>query len=148
MTPKLRIVHRRSWRTLALLLPLGFLAAVFNIPDRIADPGFSRHAFLALPILVRSGGTDQFPAQLRKGDPPESRFQVELTVKEPLTVPLALAYLTTGPAREVEDGILLGSLGSTGTYGFYIHLPEGLPDTLYLHLYNPVKKEVFQLLKL
>lgn len=147
MTPSLRSIHRRIWYALALLLPLGFIIAVISIPGAVADPGFSGHQPEAFPVVARSGGTDKYPVALRKAENQGNQFQVELTVTEPLTVPSALVYFSIRPEGGPEDGLLLGSLGSTGTHRFNLNLPETMPKALYLYLYDPVNQEVFQILK-
>ena len=117
MTPTLRTAHRYIWVSLALLLPLGWLATIWAIPAGVWQTPIRPGQPAQLPLLVQSKQSGDFVINLRQ-DSLGSRRQIEVFIKKPQTSPnTTLLVETDGPAAE-KKGRVLGLLGSRGIWRF------------------------------
>ncbi len=120
--PNPRTAHPYWWLALAVLLPAGWLAAIWVIPGPVwQDPAGPAQAE-ALPVLVRSGQSGPLLFRLRQ-DGQGVRGQVEVVLTEPLDAANATLVVEGPPERA------LGLLGSRGVWRFALDsLPaEGRP---------------------
>ena len=111
MTPHLRRIHRISWYTLAVLLPLAWLAAVSVIPGEVWQQPVRAEQADPLPVLLESRQSGDFVINLRS-DAQGTRRQIEIFIKKPLENPgTALLAGDSNPQ-------LLGLLGTRGIRRF------------------------------
>ncbi len=110
MTPTLRKIHRYIWFSLAVLLPIGWLAAIWAIPGEVWQTPVRAEQPAALPVILQSKESGDFVINLRQ-DSASARRQVEIFIKKPLTNPN-----TTITAEGSEKA--LGLLGTRGIYRF------------------------------
>ena len=111
MTPKLRKAHRYIWFSLAVLLPIGWLAAIWAIPGEVwQTPVRPERPVAFLPFIVQSKESGDFVINLRE-DKWGERRQIEIFIKKPLTNP------NTTITIEGEEKTL-GLLGTRGVYHF------------------------------
>jgi hypothetical protein len=117
MTPTLRRFHRYTWFSLAILLPLGWLAAIWVIPEivwqmpvRIGQPD-------PLALLLQSKDAGDFVFNLRQ-DSANTQRQIEIFIKKPLSNPSTAVMIETSDATGGKKERLLGLLGSRGVWRF------------------------------
>jgi len=111
MTPKLRKIHRYTWFSLAVLLPIGWLAAIWAIPGEVwQTPVRPEHPVAFLPFIVQSKESGDFVINLRE-DKTGERRQIEIFIKKPLTNP------NTTITIEGQEKTL-GLLGTRGVWRF------------------------------
>ncbi len=110
MTPKLRKIHRYTWFSLAILLPIGWLAAIWAIPGEVWQTPVRVEQPAALPFILQSKESGDFVINLRQDSAGERR-QIEIFIKKPLTSPN-----TTVTVEGQEK--TLGLLGTRGVYHF------------------------------
>ena len=104
MTPQLRKAHRYIWFALAILLPLGWLAAIRAIPGEVFRQPVRAEQPAQLPLLIETRQSGDFIINLRE-DSSRVKKQIEIFVKKPLTNP------NTTVTVNGKNGILLGTRG-------------------------------------
>ncbi len=109
MTPALRKIHRYTWYSLAVLLPVGWLAAVLAIPAAVWQTPVRAELPAPLPLVSQSKESGDFIINLRR-DSLGDRRQVEVIIKKPLTNPNTTLIL--------NDRIVLGLLETRGIRRF------------------------------
>lgn len=112
MSPFLRKVHRYAWFSLALLLPLGWLAAIWVIPDDVFQTPAGPVQPDALPLVLRSREAGDFVINVRS-DSSDTKRQIEILIKKPLGNPN-----TTLVAESNGSASTLGLLGTRGIRRF------------------------------
>ncbi len=112
MTPALRKTHRYAWYTLAILLPMGWLAAILAIPDEIRQQPVRREQAPPLPVLAQSRQSGDLLINLRR-DSAGARRQLEIFIQKPLTEPNTAVILENKPTDQP-----LGLLGARGVRRF------------------------------
>lgn len=111
MTPKLRKAHRYIWFSLAILLPIGWVAAIWVMPGEVwQTPVRPEQPVAFLPFIVQSKESGDFVINLRE-DKWGERRQIEIFIKKPLTNP------NTTITIEGQEKTL-GLLGTRGVYHF------------------------------
>ena len=141
MIIQLRSRHYYTWLFLAILLPLGFAWAYFNIPENKIDP-FSRNVEIAFPTIISSKQTDDLKVNLRQNT--DGKQQIEIIILQPLIGAANQLFLSNSPEKSnqiLSGGILLGSLASKGIYRF--RMPESFvkSSTIYLEIFDVFKKK-------
>ncbi len=116
MTPTLRKIHRYTWFSLAILLPIGWLAAIWAIPGKVWQTPVRPEQPAALPLILQSKESGDFVINLRQ-DSSGTQKQVEIFIKKPLKTPNTTVTVEGGGSK-VEGEILLGLLGTRGVYHF------------------------------
>lgn len=111
MTPRLRKIHRYTWFSLTILLPIGWLAAIWAIPAEVWQTPVRPGQSAPLPIVVQSRESGDFVINLRQ-DSTGTRQQIEVFIKKPLPNP------NTSITIEGEKEILLGLTGTRGIWRF------------------------------
>ena len=147
MTPALRVWHRRIWYTWAVLLPVAFTAAVYCIPRQVHATGKGEVTAAALPVVVKSSESDLALVNLRDTMEAAPGAQLEVKLKKPLTIPSSLVYVSSLSNGAPEGWRLLGQLGPKEVYRFDLSSINPA-DVLYVILYDPVRKRIFQTIKL
>lgn len=114
MIKQLRKRHLQVWTALAVLIPIGMVAAVISRPALatgiLMQPGSSA----ALPVLLKTIDKEGYTVSLR-GNTDTSALQLEWINKKVLTVPSALVYqIQLGGA----DTIVVGRIEAVGIYHF------------------------------
>lgn len=110
MTPKLRKAHRYIWFSLAILLPIGWLAAIWAIPGEVWQTPVRAEQPDALPLILQSKESGDFVINFRQDSAGERR-QIEIFIKKPLTNP------NTTITMEGQEKTL-GLLGTRGVWRF------------------------------
>lgn len=116
MVPALRKRHRRMWTALAVLLPLGVIAAVLAIPAPVPPTAWERYIppMPQYPHLLREADHAWVKVNLRAS---EGRRQLELVLKQPLTRPSCWVWV--GSTRNAPEELqALGTLSHQGVYRF------------------------------
>jgi len=116
VTPKLRKAHRYIWFSLAVLLPIGWLAAIWAIPGEVWQTPVRAEQPAALPLLLQSKESGDFVINLLQ-DSTGKRRQVEIFIKKPLTNPNTTITVEGGGSK-AEGEKLLGLLGTRGVWRF------------------------------
>ena len=115
MTPTLRKAHRYTWFSLAILLPIGWLAAIWAIPGEVWQTPVRVEQPAALPLILQSKESGDFVINLRQDSTGERR-QVEIFIKKPLTNPNTTLMVEVGGSK--VEGKVLGLLGTRGVWRF------------------------------
>ena len=136
MIPKLRNQHRYTWMVLAVVLPIGFLAAWFAVPTTPTLQEIKGGNTEAYPQVVAQQEHELLHATLRSNDSQEC--QLELTLQQPLTLPFVRVYLHKQPAFNPRNAQELGLLGEKATYQFFLDSIPSMPVSL--TVYDPIKK--------
>ncbi len=115
MTIPLRRLHIFTWLSFAIVLPVLWWSAIQAIPDPVWQELIRSPLPLALPVIVKSKQNDQWAINFRS-DSMNTRCQVEVLLKKPLTSPNStlVIYSPTMPPFEV------GKLSTRGLYRFEI----------------------------
>jgi hypothetical protein len=139
MTPALRRYHQQVWFFLAGFLPLVFVAGILVIPQNKAAADFQGLQPAALPKLIATVQGENFRLNLLT-DQTDTRRQLEISVRNPMTSPASLVYISE---KKFEEGILLGELSSVGKYRFELGMNQHYTKN-YVWLFDPVKNRVIQ----
>lgn len=139
MTPALRKTHRYAWYALAILLPMGWLAAIRAIPGEIRQQPVRREQALALPVLAQSRQSGDLLINLRQ-DSSGTRRQLEIFIQKPLTEPNTAVILENQPTDQ-----LIGLLGTRGVWRFDL---DSLTVPIKLRLEDKIHGRVLQKLTL
>jgi hypothetical protein len=117
MIKPLRRYHFTLWRILAVVMPFLFILAIWLRPDSRSDyHSVEKDYSFGLQHLS------------------DSTSQINIDVKNPLRVPSCIVYASIGQQR-----VLLGKLGSQGTYRFEIENKN--QRDVELRLYDPLSKK-------
>lgn len=135
MTPTLRKAHRITWFTLALVLPIAWLAAIWVIPDAVFQDPLRPAQPDALAALVRSKETHDLRFSLRQ-DASGTKQQLEVLILKPLEQANATLVLESNPE------IALGQLGARGVWRFALESPTGTTDSLRLRVEDRIRQTV------
>ncbi|MCK6691202.1 MAG: hypothetical protein L6Q97_03765 [Thermoanaerobaculia bacterium] len=139
MTPALRKTHRYAWYALAILLPMGWLAAIRAIPGEIRQQPVRREQALALPVLAQSRQSGDLLINLRQ-DSSGTKRQLEIFIQKPLSNPNTLVILENQHAEQ-----LIGLLGTRGVWRFDL---DSLTVPIKLRLEDKIHNRVLQKLTL
>jgi hypothetical protein len=136
MIIELRRRHYYTWLTIGILLPIGFVWAVLNIPKMPSD-NFNKTTAAAYPNVVKNVETASLTAQLRQNT--EGGYQIEFLVLKPLIGAANQLYLSTSTDKPLQT--VLGALGNTGAY--YFPLPNTVlsESPLILTVYDAIKRK-------
>jgi hypothetical protein len=110
VTPTLRKIHRYTWFSLAILLPIGWLAAIWAIPAGVWQTPVRPEQPAPLQFVAQSRESGDFVVNLRQ-DSAGDRRQIEIFIKKPLSSPN-----TTITIKGREK--VLGLLGTRGIWRF------------------------------
>jgi hypothetical protein len=145
MTPFLRKAHRYIWFSFAVLLPVGWLAAVLAIPDAVWQQPVRPEEPEQLPLEVRSTQSGDFVISLRQ-DSSGTQRQIEILITRPLTNPNTMLLLEKANNR--EDKTLLGLLGSRGIHRFNLDSTAARSNTLTLRFEDNIQGRLLRTVEL
>ncbi|NIJ52270.1 hypothetical protein [Dyadobacter arcticus] len=115
MTPTLRQTHRVAWLLLAIILPMGFVAALQLKPDSIVwEQPISLPLAAPLPVLVKSVENTGLQANLRREGQSTDR-QLEIIVRQSLEVPSVVVRVVSR-----TNELAIGTLDVAGVYHFML----------------------------
>jgi hypothetical protein len=89
MTPRLRQTHQTIWLLLAVALPIGFGAALFQREQPLTQEPISQSLPAPLPVQLRSVGARAMVLTLRQ-TADSSAMQLDISVKTALEFPSAV----------------------------------------------------------
>lgn len=138
MTPTLRKTHRYVWFSLAILLPIGWLASIWAIPDEVWQTPVRPEQSAQLPIVAQSRESGDFIINLRQ-DSTGRQHQIEIFIKKPLTNPN-----TTISVEGREGGTLLGLLGTRGIWRFDLDSLSARSNPLKLRFEDQIQGRVLR----
>lgn len=139
MTPKLRKAHRYIWFSLAILLPISWLAAIWAIPGEVWQTPVRAGQPAPLPILAQSKESGDFVVNLRQDSTGRQR-QIEIFIKKPLTNPNTTVMVEGGRSRvEGENETLLGLLGTRGVWRFDLDSLSARSEPLKLRFEDKIR---------
>ena len=136
MTPRLRKIHRYTWFSLAVLLPLGWLAAIWVIPREVWQTPVRPEQPAQLPIVLQSKESGDFVINLRQDSAGEQR-QIEIFIKKPLTNPN-----TTITVEGQEK--TLGLLGTRGVWRFDLDSLSAQSNPLKLRFEDKIQERILR----
>ena len=116
MIAALRNNHFRIWIIVAIVIPVAFIYAFMNVPEkRISD--FSRDLIGQMPELIKEIENDDLKVNVRGNR--NNQYQLEILLKRPVPVPSGVFHLVNNK-RSISDQTLLGNVNSQGLYRFPI----------------------------
>lgn len=133
MVPELRKRHRLIWQIGSVLLCLGFAAAVWVLPQPVAQPKPFQKIDPPLPRILDTQESEELTIHLR-GDSTVGT-QLEFIIKKPLEQPMALLYW---------QYMFIGTLGAKGTQRFPISGERMAKAPYFLQIVNPLEKTGIQ----
>ncbi len=116
MITSLRKRHRFIWSLWAILLPLGFIAALMVIPDFPHQSLVDKSLPDAYETIVREIDGEDYKVNIRKDQ--AEHYQLELFLKEPVQSPAPTLYLSPDGSNQLEGSIFVANIGGTGLYRF------------------------------
>ncbi|MEI6411961.1 MAG: hypothetical protein WCR52_21395 [Bacteroidota bacterium] len=138
MTLKLRKIHRYSWFLLAVLLPLGWLAAIRAIPDAVYQNPVRASQPEPLPIVTQSKQSGDFLFNLRQ-DSLARRNQIEIIISKPLENPNTTVLVGLDDPATVHTETLLGLIGNRGVWRFELDSVVAKSNTFSLIMEDRIK---------
>ena len=138
MTLNLRNIHRYSWFLLAVLLPVGWLAAIRAIPDAVYQNPIRASQPEPLPIVTQSKQSGDFLFNLRQ-DSLARRNQIEIIISKPLENPNTTVLVGLGDPATVRTETLLGLIGNRGVWRFELDSAVAKSSTFSLMLEDRIK---------
>ena len=133
MVPELRKRHRLIWQLGSILLCLGFVAAVWVLPQPVTQTKLFQKINPPLPRILDTQESEEFTINLR-GDSTKGT-QLEFIIKKPLDQPVAQLYW---------QYIFIGVLGPKGVQRFPISGTRLAKAPYFLQIVNPFEKTVIQ----
>ncbi|ADB38543.1 hypothetical protein [Spirosoma linguale] len=139
MTPTLRRTHQAIWFSLAIVLPLVFVAVLYLTPQPLRQEPIYAPLPSALPILVRSVNSPALTVSLRTS--PDARSsQLEIRVKTALETPSAVVRV-----RQKNTWQPVGLLNAPGLYRFPLTVSDSHPQ---LDLWDDIHRHRLQTINL
>lgn len=147
MIIELRRRHYYTWLTIGIILPIGFVWAVLNIPKMPSD-NFNKTTVAAYPNVIQSKETSSLKVNLRQNTVMQSVMaqgalkggdQIELTILKPLVGAANQLYLSTTADKPLQT--VLGALGNRGTYYFPLPNTFTSESPLILTVYDAIKQK-------
>ena len=136
MTPLLRKAHRYIWFSFAVMLPVGWLAAVMAIPDAVWQQPVRPAEPEQLPLEIQSTQSGDFVISLRQ-DSSGTQRQIEVLIARPLSNPNTMLLLENADNR--QDKTLLGLLGSRGIHRFNLDSTAARSSSLTLRFEDNIQ---------
>lgn len=143
MTPTLRKIHRYTWFAFALLLPLGWLAAIWVLPETVWQKPVRPGQPAPLPRLLQTKESRDFVFNLRQ-DSTLWFKQIEIFIKKPLINPNTAVIITFGAPSENPKERLLGLLGSQGVWRFNLDSLAARSPQLSLRLEDKIQRKTLK----
>jgi len=144
MIKTLRKRHLQIWTTLAILLPVGIIAAYTSIEKPAVSQLLQPATAGALPVEIKKVEKENYTVALRTNND-RTQFQLEWINKKILTVPTATIYLPTG--NDITNGKLIGRIEARGTYHFTVD-SSFLKAENKLLVYDFIHKQIVDSIKL
>ena len=119
MIKALRKRHLQVWTALAVLLPIGIIAAAIAVPKQQYDKLLQPESTGTLPVLVKTNEMAGYTVNLRCSQDKTS-WQLEWNNKSALTYPSALIYQVDKPGDDISNALLIGRIDGKGTFRFAI----------------------------
>lgn len=104
------------WMTIAILLPVGFVAAVLDRPEFPVNEFNLRKIPDAYPQTVKSTEGGNYRLKILKND--QGKYQLELLLKKPLNSPSPTLYLNVTGKEEIKENTFVGEVEGRGLYRF------------------------------
>lgn len=130
--------HKYVWATLAVLVPLLFTAAWYQIPDYVVEQGWEAGESVDKGEAVLIGSlTPQSPVALYRQT--DTLHILQIKWRDPLETPSALVFLTEEkPLLIPTSSFVLGTLGTRGDYEY----PVADAGRRWVTLFDPVKEKM------
>ena len=143
MIKPLRKRHLQIWTALAVLIPLGIIAAWLSIPQQAKDKLLQPSPVQALPIVLASADKDNYTVRIRSNRD-TSQLQLEWINKNILTYPTATIYKTRKNEKDISSGALIGRIEARGNYYFKLDstFNVGKDSAYQLFLYDFIHKKI------
>ena len=116
MIASLRNNHFRIWIILAIVIPVAFIYAFMNVPERRISH-FSRELIGQMPELIKEIENDDLKVTVRGNQ--NSQHQLEVLLKRPVPVPSGVFHLVNNN-EAISNQSFLGNVNSQGLYRFPI----------------------------
>jgi len=117
MIKALRKKHLQVWTLLAILLPVGIIAAAIALPEQQYDKLLQPASTDALPMLVKINEMAGYTVSLRSSQDKTS-WQLEWNNKSTLTSPSALIYQVDKSGDDISNALLIGRINGKGVFRF------------------------------
>lgn len=143
MTRTLRKIHRYTWFAFALVLPLGWMAAIWVIPETVWQPPVRLEQTVQLPQLLQTKESGDFVFNLRQ-DSTLRLKQIEIIIRKPQSNPNTSVIITYDAFSEIKRDALLGLLGSQGKWCFNLDSVMGQSPQLSLRLVDKIQNRTLK----
>lgn len=138
MVPELRIRHRIIWQIGSVLLCLGFVAAVWVLPQPVPSGQWVQEQVQPFPRILAEKHLDELSARLKIGD--TRQLQIEIIQHKAYPVPLA---------ELLCNGVVLGVLGAQREQSFNLKDTFLNKQQMYLlEIVDPINHQSIQKIKL
>ena len=142
MTPALLKYHRVVWFSLAIILPVFYIAAIISIPATVVNRETGIVNPEPLVDVERTQSSNAFIVSLRT-DTAREKFQLELVMRKPLSNPEAIVYAAYKASENVSKRVFLGKLSSRGLYRFSLG-EDAATGAYIIEIFDPIKDMVIE----
>jgi hypothetical protein len=143
MIKVLRKRHLQIWTALAVLVPVGIIAAWIFVPRYPVQPLLQPVTENALPEIVKQTDKGKYMISIRT-NPQRTAYQLEWINNNTLAWPTATIYLVAKESTDIKNGLLIGRIESRGAYRFALP-PNFQPvnfSTYQLTLYDFIHERI------
>ena len=116
MIVHLRNNHFKIWILIILILPVAFIYAVLNAPEKRLSE-FSRILIEQMPNLIGEVENDELKVSVRANQ--NNQYQIEIWVKRPIALPSGVFHLLK-PDESFTDHTSIGNLNAQGLHRFQV----------------------------
>ncbi|MFM9910048.1 MAG: hypothetical protein ACKVOW_11890 [Chitinophagaceae bacterium] len=145
MIRTLRKRHLQAWSLLALLIPVGIIAAYVSIKKPNADKLLQPATVKELPFVTREIEKDSYLILIRRNEN-ASQYQLQWINKAVLTVPTATIFKAPLHSTDISEGELIGRIEARGSYQFAIDSSFNKGD-FKLIVYDFIHKQIIDSIK-
>lgn len=145
MIRPLRKKHLQAWSLLALLLPIGIVAAYVSIKKPSAYKLLQPATVEELPFVYREIEKDNYLILIRRNES-ASQYQLQWINKTVLTVPTAILFKVPLHSTDISEGELIGRIEARGSYQFAIDSSFNKSD-FKLIVYDFIHKQIIDTIK-
>jgi hypothetical protein len=139
MMKPLRKRHLQIWVALAILIPVGVVAAYSVVPKQVIDKLLQEDKSIALPVEIKKWAGKNYAVFLRSSADGK-HYQLQWSVIDASTAPSSLIYQIKHDEKE-----LIGRIAEKGNY--YFPLNTGSGNNYRFVLYDIIHQQVIDTIK-
>jgi hypothetical protein len=119
MTKSLRKKHLLIWSALAVLLPVGIIAAYSSVEKPATAETLQPVKETALPVVLHQKENEAWSISIRR-NANNSQLQLYWNNNKTLTVPTAVIYQTAKGQKDIANAKYIGRIEARGDYMFAV----------------------------